>query len=222
MTTRLYKHLDGMELTFISGTLERDVAQRAIYYQMTWELALDFAKFQAMADLYIPGYLSKPLNAILPELAGAAYHYSYNYLFSAAGSIVDNQTLLALFSDRGYYMDQWSSGGGPVERRYDKPFFKMVGGNIQITSGQYFRLSAGDPPIEIGDLPFIWIEGALNLLRGETKASAVAPETVVVLMPAGETLVDVGGPHPIYKRTPYLDRDALAFGPIVADQILVA
>jgi hypothetical protein len=222
MTTRLYKHLDGMELKFIAGKLERDVAQRAIFYEMIWELTLDFAKFEAMANLYIPGYLSKPLNAIRPELAGSAYHYSYNYLFGAAGSIVDNQTLLALFSSPGYYMDQWSSGGGPVERRYDRPVFEMVGGNIQITSRQYFRLGAGDPPIEIGDLPFIWFEWALNLMRGETKASAVIPETVVVLMQAGETLVDVGGSHPLYKRTPYLDIDSLAFGPIFAKQILIA
>lgn len=221
MTTRLYKHLDGMKLKFISGKLERDVAQRAIYCQMTWELALDFAKFQAMADLYIPEYLSKPLNAIRPELAGSAYHYSYNYLFSAAGSIVDNQTLFALFSSPGYYMDEWSSGGGPVEHRYDKPVFKMEGGNFHITSRRYFRLGAGDPPIEPRDLPLIWFEWGLNLMKGDTKVSVFNPETVVVVMHAEEALVDVGG-SPLYKGTPYFDSNALALGPIFAQQILIA
>lgn len=222
MTTRVYKHLDGMEMRFISGKLERDVAQRAIFYEITWELRLDFAKFKALAEIYIPSYLDSPVNAIRPELAGSAYHYSYNYFFGAAGNIVDNQTLFDLFTSAAYYMDQWSSGGGPVERRYAKPVFQMIGGNLQITSRQYFRLGAGDPPIEPADLPFIWFEWALNLMKGEMQVSAVNPETVVVVMQAEETLVDVGAPHTIYKGTPYLDNRALALGPIFASHILIA
>ncbi|MHC8386173.1 hypothetical protein [Pseudomonas sp. LB3P14] len=221
MTTRVYKHLPGMEMKFVSGKLERDVAQRAIFYEATWELKLDFVNFVVMANLFIPNYLQGPTNAVRPEFNGSAYHYSYNYFFGAAGNIGDNPSLFDVFTDPIFYMDQWSSGGGSLERRYGKPSFNLVNNDLQMTVRQYFRLGPGDPPIGISDLPFIWFEWALNLMQGELKNTTVSPETKVVVMQAEEALVDVGGGS-VFKRTPYLDNSALTFGPITSKQILIA
>lgn len=221
MTGRVYRKLPGMEMEFVSGKLERDAGERAIVYEVTCDLKLDFLNFLVMANQYIPNYLDNPINAIRPELAGFAYHYSYNYFFGAAGNISNNPSLFALFTDRGYYMDQWATDGGPVERRYGKPSFTLVGNQLRITSRQYFRLDAGAPPIEIRDLPFIRLEWAFNLMEGHAKSTDVAPVTMVVLMYTEEDVVDVGG-HSVFRGTRYLDNAALSFGPITPAHILVA
>lgn len=221
MTTRVYRKCPGMEIKFVSGKLERDVAERAIFYEVTLDLELDFLNFLVMANLYIPNYLDSPINAIRPEFTGLAYHYSYNYFFDAAGKIGSNQALFDVFIHPRFYMNQWSSGGGLVEQRYEKPVFSVVDDNLRMTAKQYFRLGAANPPIEISDLPFIWFQWALNLLLGHTQASAVVPETMVVLMQAEEALVDVGGVS-VFKGTRYLDNATLTFGPITQSQILIA
>lgn len=221
MTTRTYRKLPGMEMEFVSGKLERDAGERAIFYEVTFSLKLDFLNFLVMANQYIPGYLDTPINAIRPELAGFAYHYSYNYFFGAAGNISDNPSLFALFTDPGYYMDQWASDGGPVERRYGKPSFTVVGNQLRITTRQYFRLDAGAPPIEISDLPFIRFEWALNLMEGQEKSTNVAPVTRAVLMYMEEDVVDAGG-QSVFRGTRYLDNASLSIGPITSAHILVA
>ncbi|WP_085682988.1 MULTISPECIES: hypothetical protein [unclassified Pseudomonas] len=221
MTRRVYRKLPGMEMEFVSGKLERDAGERAIFYEVTFDLKLDFLNFRVMANQFIANYLDNPINAIRPELTGLAYHYSYNYFFDAAGNISNNPSLFALFSDPGYYMDQWASDGGPIERRYGKPSFTVVGNQLRITIRQYFRLDAGAPPIEIGDLPFISFEWALNLMEGHVDSAGVAPVTMVVLMYTQEDFVDVGGNN-VFRGTRYLDNPALSFGPITAAHILVA
>lgn len=219
MVARVYRKCPGMEIKFVSGKLERDVAQRAISYELNWDLGLDYLNFLVMANLYIPNYLESPINAIRPELTGLAYHHAYNYFFDAAGSIAGNQALFNVFTHNSFYMDRWSTGG--VEQRYEKPSFSVVNNNLRMTAKKYFRLGAGDPPIEISDLPFIWFEWALNLMEGLEQASVIAPETKVVLMQAEEVVVDVEG-HNVFKGTRYLDNTKLAFGPITQSQILIA
>ncbi|WP_192564008.1 hypothetical protein [Pseudomonas gozinkensis] len=221
MATRIYRKLPGMELEFVSGRLERDVAQGAIYYEVVFDLRLDFVNFVVMANQYIPNYLDNPINAIRPEFGGLAYHYAYNYFFDAAGKIRDNPSLFALFTHSSFYMDQWSSGSGPLERRYEKPVFVVTDNQLRVTARQYFRLSAGSPPIEISDLPRIFFEWALNLMEGDDLSSGTAPETKVVLMQADEDVVDVGG-ESVFKGTHYLDNATLSFGPITQAQVLVA
>lgn len=221
METRIYRKLPGMELEFVSGKLERDVEQRAIFYEVVFDLRLDFLNFMVMANQYIPNYLDGPINAIRPEVGGLAYHYAYNYFFGAAGNIRDNPALFALFAHSSFYMDQWSSGSGPLERRYEKPVFVVTNNQLRVTARQYFRLSAGSPPIEISDLPFITLQWALNLMEGDDLSSGTAPETKVVLMQADEEVVDVGG-ESVFKGTHYLDNPALSFGPITRAHVLVA
>lgn len=221
MATRIYRKLPGMEMEFVSGKLERDVAQRAIFYEVVFNLRLDFVNFVVMANQYIRNYLDNPINAIRPEIGGFAYHYAYNYFFGAAGNVRDNQALFALFTHSSFYMDQWSSGSGPLERRYEKPVFVVTNNQLRVTARQYFRLSAGSPPIEISDLPFITFQWALNLLEGDALSSGTAPETRVVLMQADEKVVDVGG-ESVFKGTHYLDNAALSFGPITQAHVLVA
>jgi hypothetical protein len=221
MTGRVYRKLPGMEMEFVSGKLERDAGERAIVYEVTCDLKLDFLNFLVMANQFIPNYLDKPINAIRPELAGFAYHYSYNYFFGAAGNIRDNPALFALFTHSSFYMDQWSSGSGPLERRYEKPVFVVTNNQLRVTARQYFRLSAGSPPIEIRDLPFITFQWALNLMEGDDLSSGTAPESKVVLMQADEEVVDVGG-ESVFKGTHYLDNAALSFGPITQAHVLVA
>ncbi|WP_432218972.1 hypothetical protein ACREYJ_08100 [Pseudomonas kribbensis] len=221
MATRVYRKLSGMELEFVSGRLERDAGERAIFYEVTFDLKLDFLNFMVMANQYIPNYLDWPINAIRPEMGGFAYHYAYNYFFDAAGNIRDNQALFALFTHSSFYMDQWSSGGEPLERRYEKPSFVVVNNWLRVTARQYFRLSAGSPLIEISDLPRIFFEWALNLMESDDLFSGAAPETRVVLMQADEEVVDVGG-ESVFKGTHYLDNAALSFGPITKAHVLVA
>ena len=214
MTERLYRKLQGMELEFVSGRLEENPGERAIGYTVTFKMGLDFTNFVQMANLYIPGYLNNPINAIRPELTSFAYHYSYNYFFDAAGNIHDKEALFNVFKSPGYYMNQWSTGG--LERRYGKPQFEFVDDQLHITARMDFRWE-DKRPISISDLPIIPFEWSLNLMEGHF----LAPSTVVVLGYAEEELVEQEGLE-MLKGTRYMIGNKLEFAEIRKQQILVA
>ncbi|MFJ2465858.1 hypothetical protein [Pseudomonas sp. NPDC087615] len=221
MTERIYKKLEGMTLEYVSGRLEANPKERSIRYTVSFDLDLDFTHFVQMANIYVPDYLDNPINAIRPELYSLAYHYSYNYLFDAAGKIHDNQALFELFTSPGYYMDQWATGRD-LEARYGKPVFELIGRKLRMTARQDFRSLDGTSQIEIGDLPIIQFHWALNLLQGHSAVPQIkAPETKVVLMYMDEDFVEVDG-QPIFRGTQYIDSKQLAFGNISPKQILTA
>ncbi|MFZ3280130.1 hypothetical protein [Pseudomonas sp.] len=221
MAERIYRKLEGMTLEYVSGKLEENPKERAIRYTVTFDMGLDFTHFVQMANVYIPGYLDNPVNAIRPELDGLAYHYSYNYLFDAAGSIRDNQALFALFTSPGYYMDQWAEGRG-LELRYGKPVFAVVGGKLRVTARQDFRFPEASRQIAIADLPIIHFQWALNLLQGHsTIEGGKTPETKVVLMYAHEELVEVDGQQ-MFRGARYINGKKLSFGEIAPNQVLTA
>ncbi|ABA73301.1 hypothetical protein [Pseudomonas fluorescens] len=118
--TNVFRKCPGMEVEFVSGKLERDVAERAIFYEFKVNLKLDFLNFLVMANQFIPNYLESRINAIRPELSGLAYHISYQQLMDAAGNIRDSQALFNLFNRPSDYLDVWSSNGA-TEQRYAKP-----------------------------------------------------------------------------------------------------
>lgn len=95
MTVREYRKLQGMELTFVEGELKRNNGERTISYSVTFDMSLDFTHFVQMANVYIPGYLDSPINAIRPELDGLAYHYSYNYFSARQGALIAARHCLA-------------------------------------------------------------------------------------------------------------------------------
>lgn len=217
MTERPYRKLQGMELEFVSGRLEENPRERAIGYTVTFKMSLDFTHFEQMANQYISGYLSDRINAIRPELDGLAYHYSYNYFSEAAGNIHDNKALFDVFTSPEYYMDQWSSGG--LERRYGKPEFEVIDGQLQVTARRDFRW--GDKrQIVIGDLPIISFMWALNLLEGHD-LQVQAPGTRVVLGYAQEDFVEQEGLS-MLRGTRYMIGKKLEFGEIGKEQILTA
>lgn len=221
MAERIYRKLEGMTLEYVSGLLEENPKERSIRYSVSFDMDLDFTHFVQMANVYIPGYLDNPVNAIRPELDGLAYHYSYNYLFDAAGTIRDSQALYKLFASSGYYMDQWATGPD-LAVRYGKPMFEVVGGKLRITARRDFRLLDATRQIEIDDLPIIQFHWALNLLQSDLTISEIsAPVTKVVLMYMDEDWVDVEGLQ-MLRGTRYLDREGLGFGNIAPKQILTA
>lgn len=221
MAERIYRKLEGMTLEYVSGRLEENPKERAIRYTVSFDMDLDFTHFVHMASDYIPGYLDSPVNAIRPELDGLASHYSYNYLFGAAGKIRDNQALFELFTSPGYYMDQWASSLG-LEVRYGKPVFEIVGRKLRITARRDFRVLDGTRQIEIGDLPIIQFHWALNLLQGELTIPEVrAPMTKVVLMYMDEDSVEIEG-RQVLRGTRYMNGKHLDFGTIAPKQILTA
>ncbi|MGF6207187.1 hypothetical protein [Pseudomonas frederiksbergensis] len=219
MAVREYRKLQGMELTFVEGELKRNTGERTISYSVTFDMSLDFTHFVQMANVYIPGYLDSPINAIRPELDGLAYHYSYNYFFSEAGSIDSSKALFGVFTPSDYYMDQWSSGG--LEQCYAKPDFALIDGKLRITAQTSFRWEDENRQIEIADLPIIRFQWALNLLQGHRLQTDVAPETKVVLMHAHEDFVEVEGLQ-LFRGTRYMKGRELGFGEILPGQILTA
>lgn len=220
MAEREYRKLQGMALEFVSGRLEDNPGGRSIGYTVTFDMTLDFTHFVQMANVYIPGYLNSAVNAIRPELDGLAYHYAYNYLFDAAGSIGGNKALFDIFTRPGYYMDEWSDG--ELERRYSKPQFEVVGQKLRIKAHMDFRLKGGSRQIEISDLPVIRFQWALNLLQGGVQLpDLIAPETKVVLMYAHEDFVEVEGLQ-MFRGTRYMKGRELDFGEISPGQILTA
>ncbi|MFJ2686593.1 hypothetical protein ACIOYV_23020 [Pseudomonas sp. NPDC087342] len=221
MTVREYRKLQGMELAFVEGELKRNAGERTISYSVTFDMSLDFTHFVQMANVYIPGYLDNPINAIRPELDGLAYHYSYNYFFGAAGDIRDNKALFDVFTSPGYYMDQWSNGGLGLEQRYSKPEFTRVDGKLRITAQTDFRWEDPARQIDTADLPIIRFQWALNLLQGDTLLTDVAPTTMAIFMYAQEDLVEVEG-QSMYRGTRYMKGRELSFGEILPGQILAA
>lgn len=221
MAERIYKKLEGMTLDYVSGQLEENPKERFIRYTVSFDLDLDFTHFVQMANVYIPGYLNNPVNAIRPELDGLAYHYSYNYLFDSAGNIRDKMALFELFTSPRYYMDQWVTGV-ELAVRYSKPGFEVVGEKLRITASRDLRLVDESRTIKIADLPLLQFHWALNLLQSDLTAPDItAPVTKVVLMYMHEDLVEVEGQW-ILRGVKYVDRNQLAFGEITAKQILTA
>ncbi|WP_223570680.1 hypothetical protein [Pseudomonas sp. BF-R-26] len=219
MAERQYRKLQGMELAFVTGVLEENSFERAIGYSVTFRMSLDFTHFVHMANQYIEDYLNNPLNAIRPELEGLAYHYSYNYLFGAAGSIGNSLALFEVFTDPLYYMAEWSAG--TLQRRYGKPEFAVVDGKLQVTSRMDFRRKDKRPML-IGDLPIIQFGWALNLMQGhEFSLPLIAPATAVVLGYAEEEFVAAEGTR-MRRGTRYMVGRELQFGAINPEQILTA
>jgi hypothetical protein len=219
MTRRIYRKLQGMELKFVSGVLEDNPKESAIGYIVTFRMNLDFTHFVQMANQYIPGYLEQPINAVRPELDGLAYHYAYNYFFDAAGKIGHNKALFDVFTPAFYYMDQWSSGA--LEKRYGKPVFDIVDGQLQVTARTDFRWE-DKRQIQISDLPVISFQWALHLYEGEPDTHEItAPVSKVVVGYAQEDLVEVEG-HPMLRGALYMVGKKLEFGEIREDRILTA
>lgn len=221
MVDRTYKKLEGMTLKYVSGLLQENPKESSIYYEVTFDLGLDFLHFEKMANSYIPGYLNKPINAIRPELDGIAYHYSYNYLFRHAGNIHDSEALFKVFASPAYYMNQWGIGA-ELEVRYGEPAFEPGGGKLRITARQDFRLKNGGGKIQIKNLPIISFNWALNLMEGHQKMPVIAsPGSVVVCMYTEEDKVDVGGLK-MFRGARYMVGSKLAFGVIKPEQIRTA
>ncbi|TDK51475.1 hypothetical protein [Pseudomonas moraviensis] len=221
MAERIYKKLEGMTLDYVSGQLEENPKERSIRYTVNFDLDLDFTHFVQMANVYIPGYLNNPVNAIRPELDGLAYHFSYNYLFDSAGNIAHKMALFALFTSPRYYMDQWATGR-ELKMRYRKPLFTVVGQKLRVTASKDFRLLDDRRMIKIGDLPLLQFHWALNLLQSDLDIPQItAPTTKVVLMYMDEDFVEVEG-QSVFRGVKYIDRNRLAFGNIAAKQILTA
>jgi len=162
MEAQPFKKLQGMEVKFVSGTLEQYPRDRAIGYTVTFKLMLDFTHFVQMANIYIPGYLQERTNAIRPELGGLAYHHTYSPFYGAAGKIINNATLFELFTGPDSYMDDWISA--VMERRYHRPQFKIEGDLMFITARQDFRWEDPERQIGIKDLGIIPFHWALTLL----------------------------------------------------------
>ncbi|MDR9862171.1 MULTISPECIES: hypothetical protein [Pseudomonas] len=219
MAERIYRKLEGMTLDYVDGKLEESPNERAIRYTVTFDMRLDFTHFVQMANLNIPGYLHNPVNAIRPELDGLAYHYSYNYLFGAAGSIHDNKGLFELFTSPLYYMNQWATGAD-YEVRYGKPMFEVLENKLRITACKDIRLLNEVRQIEIDDLPIFEFHWALNLLQGHLPGVS-APVSVIVLMYMNEDFVEVGGQH-MFRGTRYINGKQLSFGSIKPEQVLTA
>lgn len=221
MAERIYRKLEGMTLEYVSGRLEENPKENSIRYEVTFDMDLDFTHFVQMANAYIPDYLGNPVNAIRPELDGLAYHYSYNYLFDAAGKISDNQALFGLFNSPRYYMDQWANGLH-LRVRYGKPEFVQVGRKLRVTARKDFRSLDDTSQIEIGDLPVLQFHWALNLLQSDlTVPGLIAPATKVVLMYMDEDFVEVEGEQ-LFRGTRYINGKQLSFGNIAPKQILTA
>ncbi|MCP1475149.1 hypothetical protein ABIA54_000759 [Pseudomonas sp. EB276 TE3739] len=227
MADRIYRKLEGMTLDFVSGRLEENPKERSIRYTASFDLDLDFTHFVQMANVYIPGYLNNPVNAIRPELDGLAYHYSYNYLFDAAGHIRDKQALFELFTSPGYYRDQWATGP-ELAVRYGKPRFETVGGKLRIIASRDFRSLDDHHMIQLGELPIIQFHWALNLLEGHLTGPGIhlrgpihVPVTKVVFMYMDEDEVEVEGTK-LLRGTQYLNGKQLKFGEISPKQILIA
>jgi hypothetical protein len=221
MAELIYRNLEGMTLDFVSGRLDENPKERSIRYTASFDLGLDFTHFVQMANVYSPGYLDNPVNAIRPELDGLAYHYSYNYLFDAAGNIRDNQALFGLFTSPWYYMDQWATGPD-LGVRFGKPTFERIGRTFRITACKDFRSLQDDHLIQLDELPVIQFHWALNLLEGHLAGPEIrAPESKVVFMYMNEGFVEVEGEQ-LLRGTQYLSGEQLKFGEILPKQILVA
>jgi hypothetical protein len=208
-----------MRLTFVSGTLERNAERNVLSYTVMFRLSLDFSNFKVMAELFIPDYLNNPFNAIRPELGGLAYHFSYNYFFSAAGNIKTSEALFEVFAKPEYYSDSWSTAD--MENRYNKPAFQYIGGDLQVTARRDYRWVDGRE-IEVADLPTVPFGWELNVMKGhEMVDPPISPGSAVRLGYASPEMVDVGGGQ-MRKGTRYMIGSELQLGAISEAQILTA
>jgi hypothetical protein len=219
MNAEGYRQLSNMKLAFVSGALERDADRKVLSYTVTFRLSLDFVDFLHISNQFAPGYLNDPLNAIRPELGGFAYHFSYNYFFSAAGNINTSEALFEVFAKPEYYFDGWATAD--LEHRYNKPAFQYIGGDLQVTARRDYRWADGRE-IEIADLPTIPFGWELNVMQGhEMVDPPIAPGSVVLLGYASPEMVDVGGGQ-MRKGTRYMIGSELQLGAISEAQILTA
>ncbi|RBB99864.1 hypothetical protein C3E98_005910 [Pseudomonas sp. MWU13-2625] len=214
-----YRQLGKMGLEFVSGALEQDADRKVLSYTVTFRLSLDFINFVVMTGQFVPGYLDDPLNAIRPELGGFAYHFSYNYFFSAAGNIKTSEALFKVFANPEYYSDSWATAD--LEHRYHKPAFQYIDGGLQVTARRDYRWADGRE-IEVADLPIIPFGWELNVLQGhEMVDPPISPATAVIVGYASEDMVDVGG-LTMRKGTRYMIGSELRIGAISEVQILTA
>ncbi|MGA8134301.1 MAG: hypothetical protein WCA48_09160 [Pseudomonas gingeri] len=218
MSNEQYEHLEGMGLAFVSGRLEEKPEIGAIGYSITFRLSLDFERFKTVANKHIPGYLDSPVNAIRPELAGLAYHHSFNYFSGNAGRIHSFEQLCRVFSNPNDYISDWSSNG--LSRRYGKPVFEFFDDDVFITVGQDFRWSDRKRRIVIADLPIIEFQWALNLMLGHDLLSR-APTAIVVLGYFHEDQVKVEDAR-LNRGILYVKGSDLQFGKLTANDIRVA
>lgn len=225
MARRIYRHLAGMNLEFLSGTVEANAGERAISCSFTFDLRLPYTSFVNMANEYIPGYLGSAINAIRPEFDGLAYHVSYNYFGGAAGNIGSNDALFRVIAHPNDYQSEWSSGG--LQKRYGKPELEVFGGRMRMIARSDFRWEDPRRMIEIADLPIIRFQWALNLMEGHLASSELppsgskAPESKVVVMYPQEDLVDVEGEQ-MFRGMRYVRGSALSYGRIAPERILAA
>lgn len=220
MEAQPFKKLLGMEVEFVSGTLEEYPRDRAIGYSVTFKLMLDFTHFVQMANVFIPGYLGERTNAIRPELGGLAYHNTYSPFNSAAGNIINNAKLFELFTSPDSYMEGWISEA--MERRYHRPQFKIEGDLLFITARQDFRWEDPERQIGIKDLGIIPFHWALTLIvQIKKEPEIVTPVSMVTLMYTQEDRVVIDGVE-VLKGARYINGKTLSFGPITGKQVLTA
>ena len=220
MEAQPFKKLQGMEMEFVSGALEEYPRDRAIGYSVTFKLMLDFTHFVQMANVFIPGYLGEPTNAIRPELGGLAYHNTYSPFNGAAGNIINNAKLFELFTSPDSYMEGWISGA--MERRYHRPEFKIEGDLLLITARQDFRWEDPERQIEIKDLLIIPFHWALTLIvQIKKEPEIVTPVSMVTLMYTQEDRVVIDGVE-VLKGARYINGKTLIFGSITDKQVLTA
>jgi hypothetical protein len=207
--------------------MEEYPRDRAIGYTMTFKLVLDFTHFKQMANVWIPGYLEGPKNAIRPELGWLAYHNHYSPFGSAAGDIVDNRRLFEFFTDPESYLEGWISE--EMERRFHRPVFKIEGDELFITARHDFRWEDPARQIEIKDLriiPFHWALTLIelvskNLWPVSTMSKDIEPVSIVTLMYTQTDPVFIEGVE-VLKGARYINGKTLSFGPITAEQVFTA
>jgi len=218
MNNEQYERLEGMGLLFVSGRLEDKPEIGAIGYSITFRLLLDFERFKEAAEAHVPGYLDAPINAIRPELAGLAYHYSYSYFSGSAGRIHSFEQLCRVFSNPNDYMSDWSANG--FSRRYGKPVFEFFDDDVFITVQQDFRWNDRKRRIVIADLPIIEFQWALNLMLGHELLSR-APTSMVTLGYFHEDKVKVEDTR-LNRGILYVKGSDLHFGKLTASDIRTA
>ncbi|MHC8349559.1 hypothetical protein ACYZT7_09310 [Pseudomonas sp. RT4P38] len=218
-----YKNLQGMKLEFVSGVLEERPEKKEIGYTVTFKLSLDFDLFEEAANIHIPGYFNRYFNAIRPELRGLAYHYSQSFFGDSAGKILKNEDLFGRFTHQSFYYDDWMDGN--LLRRYGKPNFEIVDGQLQVTAMQDFRLENDE--IQISDLPIIQFDWALNLMMdhwlwGSNIFEAPrSPVSIVIFGCTQEELMTIEGEE-MRLDTRYMVGKDLKFGDIQKEMILTA
>jgi hypothetical protein len=212
-----YRQLEGMGLEFVSGSVVQELAHM-LTYTVTFTAVLDFTHFVQMSNVYVPGYLASEHNAVKPVLEGMAYHVFYNRFGSAAGNIGTTDALSKVFASPDNYLNEWADVG--LQRRYHKPRFDMVNGQLQVTGGQDFRWE-DEREIKPQDVPDVHFSWTLNVLKASPDDPFHQPDEIVRFGYAEQAFVEVGG-RPIRKGTRYMVGRELQLGAINPKQILTA